>query len=201
MKLFYLALLLCSSGTRFLALGAQTLGPRFQTHHVYVYKYVGTAETLRIRGTSEQNAGVGMTTRARLNVAWEKEGEQLVRLQLFGTRFKSSAEQKPETHNKPSALFGSSGSKALQQPIFFLWRQGKVHAIYVKNQEPKEIVNLKRGLISLFQLQPIVGETIESDIAGECKVTYRMKRNRVSKLRDVKSCTNRETAFQATNKV
>uniref|UniRef100_A0A8C4N200 Microsomal triglyceride transfer protein n=2 Tax=Eptatretus burgeri TaxID=7764 RepID=A0A8C4N200_EPTBU len=201
MKVFYLALLLCSSATRFLSLGAQIMGPRFQTHHVYVYKYVASAETLYVRGSSGQNAGVGMTTRAHLSVAWERNGEQLVRLQLFGTRFQSTAEQKPETRNKPSAMFGSSSSKALQQPIFFLWRRGKVDGIYVNNEEPFEIVNLKRGLISLFQLQPIVGETIESDIAGECKVTYRMKRNRVRKLRDVKSCTNRETAFPATNKV
>lgn len=52
------------------------------------------------------------------------------------------------------------------------WNYGKIEAVYIAENEPEALVNLKKGLMSLFQYQLLDGDLAEVDISGECLANY-----------------------------
>lgn len=69
-----------------------------------------------------------------------------------------------------------SHSSRLEQltnsPFLVHWCQGRVQSIYVPNQESLSLVNLKKGIASLFQFQLLDLETNETDSSGHCTISY-----------------------------
>lgn len=49
---------------------------------------------------------------------------------------------------------------------------GTVKAVYLSKNENVAVANLKRSIISLFQYQLLDGRYVETDVAGECDVSY-----------------------------
>ncbi|CAK1586575.1 unnamed protein product [Parnassius mnemosyne] len=56
--------------------------------------------------------------------------------------------------------------------FFAYWKHGLIAEAYLDPEELPDVLNYKKSLISLFQLQIIDGEHNETDISGICDVVY-----------------------------
>lgn len=62
--------------------------------------------------------------------------------------------------SNPHAMLESVSRKDLQRtlkslpklPIYFQWSEGKIGEVYSAIEDPKLSINIKKGIISLFQL-------------------------------------------------
>lgn len=65
-------------------------------------------------------------------------------------------------------------------PILLHLAYGRIQALYASKDESSNL-NIMRGLSSLFQYQSGSMEGLESDVSGECHVTYTPDRHGVHK--------------------
>jgi len=60
-------------------------------------------------------------------------------------------------------------------PFYVEWISGKINRFYANKDEDISLVNLKKGIASLFQYQILDGEYVEGDASGVCTVVYSSK--------------------------
>uniref|UniRef100_A0A8C5Z6P6 Microsomal triglyceride transfer protein large subunit n=1 Tax=Marmota marmota marmota TaxID=9994 RepID=A0A8C5Z6P6_MARMA len=101
----------------------------------------------------------------------------------------------------PPKIIGKANLEALQRPVLLHLIRGKVKEFYSYPNEPVAIVNLKRGLASLFQMQLTSGKTDEEDVSGNCKVTYQAHQDKVIKIKALDSCKIERSGFTTQNQV
>ncbi|XP_051474207.1 microsomal triglyceride transfer protein-like [Apus apus] len=81
-------------------------------------------------------------------------------------------------------------------------RPAQVKAFYGDPAESILISNLKRGVVSLLQLQLHPNSTtLEEDVSGSCQVTYTTSNHSITKTKDLLSCTKIEPGFTSINKI
>ncbi|XP_042719151.1 microsomal triglyceride transfer protein-like isoform X2 [Lagopus leucura] len=88
----------------------------------------------------------------------------------------------------------------LEKPVFISWSSGKIKALYGDETESTLITNLKRGVISLLQLQAHTGTIVEEDASGSCQVTYTVSNHSIVKTKDLLSCTKPKMGYASVNK-
>ncbi|GCB67850.1 hypothetical protein scyTo_0008132 [Scyliorhinus torazame] len=93
------------------------------------------------------------------------------------------------------------GPTTLKKPVIFHWNSGKIETLYGSPEETGLVLNLKRGLVSLFQLQTGPGTITEVDVSGNCRVTYKTDNDQVTKIKDLHSCERPDFVFGASNRV
>ena len=57
--------------------------------------------------------------------------------------------------------------------VYLDWNDGRISQIYSFDSESPSLVNFKKGIASLFQLQSSNAEIIEMDASGSCSATYK----------------------------
>ncbi|RXM34271.1 Microsomal triglyceride transfer protein large subunit, partial [Acipenser ruthenus] len=77
----------------------------------------------------------------------------------------------------------------------------KIIRMFGANENNGTILNMKRGLVSMFQFQQHSGSIIENDVSGKCSVTYAVSQNQVLKLKNLQSCENPTFGHTSANKV
>ncbi|GFS28466.1 apolipophorins [Trichonephila inaurata madagascariensis] len=94
--------------------------------------------------------------------------------------------------------------KQLEIPLLIDYKDGKVSKTYFNHRDSTQSINTKKGIISAlintmssFDLPR--EKTIEEDGFGKCETTYTVEKSGkekiVTKVKDLKSCTNRHTLF------
>ena len=63
-------------------------------------------------------------------------------------------------------------------PVYLDWNSGKIINIYVSESESPSLVNLKKGIASLFQLQSATVNLNELDASGTCDASYKTVKGR-----------------------
>lgn len=63
-------------------------------------------------------------------------------------------------------------------PVYLDWNSGKIVNIYVSESESPSLVNLKKGIASLFQLQSSSVNLKELDATGTCDASYKIVKER-----------------------
>ncbi|XP_059476430.1 microsomal triacylglycerol transfer protein [Neocloeon triangulifer] len=124
---------------------------------------------------NEEAKDVGFQIAATLQVAslWHNpadHNDKLLQLQL----------KKPFLHIKsrkaPSPdgfVTHTSNLESLKNnPFLVHWNNGEVKHLYVTEDETLSLVNLKRGVASLFQFRTFDMEAKETDVSGFCDVKY-----------------------------
>uniref|UniRef100_A0A8C0EPB8 Vitellogenin domain-containing protein n=1 Tax=Bubo bubo TaxID=30461 RepID=A0A8C0EPB8_BUBBB len=141
---------------------------------------------------SPQGAWLRAEALVQLHRLWrDRGGEELLQVQV-----------QDSTGGPPEEIVLSQEAQAeLQQPVFISWSSGKVKAFYGDEAESILISNLKRGIISLLQLQPHAGTAMEEDVSGSCQVTYATSNHSITKTKDLLSCTKPKSGFTSVNKI
>ncbi|XP_014795886.1 PREDICTED: microsomal triglyceride transfer protein large subunit-like [Calidris pugnax] len=172
----------------------------FQPRTLYQYRYSLDVQLDYTSTPSPQGAWLGAEGLVQLQQLWKDQGgEELLQVQIRDLK----AQQQPEDRSSPPAEIALSQKTQaeLQQPVFISWSSGKVKAFYGDETESILISNLKRGIISLLQLQPHAGTAVEEDISGSCQVTYTMSNHSIMKVKDLLSCTKPNSRFTSVNKI
>eukprot|EP00062_Callorhinchus_milii_P018847 gi/632972733/ref/XP_007902804.1/ PREDICTED: microsomal triglyceride transfer protein large subunit-like [Callorhinchus milii] len=189
--------------------GAQDVSPAFKAGALFKYKYTVDLlfETASNPGT-QPGSGFRIDAIVQLHVVWKNssnEQDQLIQLQVEAVQLLNVSERQ-ESQNifrqtQVEALLGPTNAAALKRPVIFHWNSGKIEALYGSDEGQRSILNLKRGLVSLFQLQSISGSVTETDVSGTCKVAYKMDNGQVIKIKQLQSCERQAFGFAASNKV
>ncbi|KAM3913836.1 microsomal triglyceride transfer protein large subunit-like [Leptodactylus fuscus] len=127
----------------------------------------------------------------------EQSHEQLIRVQVKD--FTVHNKRNPGTTEY--AAINAEKRSCLDAPIIFHWSSGKVLGLYSTGENDSLVLDLKRGLVSLFQFQPLSGTHVEEDVSGSCQVTYNTSKDFISKTKDLMSCINSEFGYDSDYKV
>ncbi|UJR36604.1 hypothetical protein I4U23_029324 [Adineta vaga] len=161
----------------------------FQTNVDYIYHY---ATDIHIdhkiwAGPEEshihRNSDAAFHLYARLNVSsvWRSaNGEQhLLKIELKDARFLNRT-------NSHSMIDCLALSTLTRYPATFLWEQGIVSSSYFNENDNLAAINLKKGIMSLFQYKQ--DNASEIDTLGKCKTEYRIYEDRL--VKDKIDCSN-----------
>ncbi|KAI1231594.1 Microsomal triglyceride transfer protein large subunit, partial [Lamprotornis superbus] len=137
----------------------------FQPRTLYQYRYTLDVQLHHTSMASPWGARLQAETLIHLHRLWrDRGGEELLQVQIHDLK----AQHQPEEERSQNSTEGSpveialspEAQAELQQPMFISWNSGKVKAFYGNEAENILISNLKRGIISLFQLQPHAGRCL-----------------------------------------
>nr|XP_021148578.1 microsomal triglyceride transfer protein isoform X1 [Columba livia]XP_021148579.1 microsomal triglyceride transfer protein isoform X1 [Columba livia] len=178
----------------------------FQPGMLYGYHY---SLDVRLEHTSLpalRGARLQAEASVQLRRLWrDTGGEELLQVQIHDLKaqHQPKEERSEDSPRGPLAGIGLSQKEQaeLQQPVFISWSSGKVKAFHGDGAESILISNLKRGVVSLLQLQPHAGTTVEEDVSGSCQVTYTVSSHSITKTKDLLSCTNPHSGFTSVNKM
>ncbi|XP_071952199.1 microsomal triglyceride transfer protein-like [Antedon mediterranea] len=136
------------------------------------------------------DAGFKLSSNVNLVVAWQNSAnkqDQLIELTVQDAKV-SNVSERPEDRN---TFANAPLSKQIVSPysVFFQWNDGRVGSIYANERDVSGSLNMKRGLISLLQIQLANGKVTETDASGECRVTYTAKERTIKKVKDSKTCS------------
>ncbi|XP_078055789.1 microsomal triglyceride transfer protein large subunit-like [Mustelus asterias] len=190
--------LLCAEG--------QAIGLAYRPSALFKYQY-NVDLLLESLSSPATLPGAGFRIEAviQLRVVWENSSnqhEQLIHLQIQEVKLLNVSER-TESQNifKNIYIEALLGPSTLKKPVIFHWNSGKIEALYGPTEETGLILNLKRGLVSLFQLQMGSGTVAEVDVSGNCRVTYETGDNQVTKIKDLLSCERPDFGFGPPNQV
>ncbi|XP_009574040.1 PREDICTED: microsomal triglyceride transfer protein large subunit-like [Fulmarus glacialis] len=178
----------------------------FQPGTLYQYRYTLDVQLDHASTPAPRGAWLRAEALVQLRRLWrDRGGEELLQVQIHDLK----AQHKPEeersqdgTRGPPAEIALSQEARAeLQQPVFISWSSGKVKAFYGDEAESILISNLKRGVVSLLQLQPHAGTAVEEDVSGSCQVTYAVSNHSVTKTKDLLSCAKPKSGFTSVNKI
>ncbi|XP_061857516.1 microsomal triglyceride transfer protein [Colius striatus] len=177
----------------------------FQPRTLYQYHYSLDVQLDHTPTLSPGGARLRAEASVQLHQLWrDHNGEELLQVQIrdLKAQHDSEEERSQDGTEGPAEIALSQEARAeLQQPVFISWSSGKIKAFYGDQGESILISNLKRGIISLFQLQPHTGITVEEDVSGSCQVTYAMTNHSITKTKDLLSCTKTNSGFSSVNKI
>ncbi|KAM6265894.1 microsomal triglyceride transfer protein-like [Porphyrio hochstetteri] len=172
----------------------------FQPGTLYQYHYSLEVQLDHVSTASPQGTRLRAEALVQLHQFWRDQGgEELLQVQIHNLK----AQHEPGEERSPGSTGGpwaeialsQEAQAELQQPVFISWSSGKVKAFYGNETESILISNLKRGVISLLQLQPHTSTTVEEDVSGSCQVTYTVSNHSTTKTKDLLSCTRPKTGF------
>ncbi|XP_056422899.1 microsomal triglyceride transfer protein large subunit isoform X2 [Hyla sarda] len=191
-----------------IAAKVHTAGPRLNNDKVYKYAYTTEVLIDKPRGSLEDSVGYKISTDVMVNLIWRNptnKDDQLIKIAMKNIKVDNiivrPQGQNIFTESNAEKLLGDSNLAILQRPVLVQWTNGKVKTLYMYQDEPTVLSNIKRGLASLFQIQLSPGTVTEVDVSGNCKVTYRAKQNQVTKIKELESCKISKTGFTNRNKV
>ncbi|KAM4702931.1 microsomal triglyceride transfer protein-like [Rhinophrynus dorsalis] len=183
-------------------------GPSFQPGISYQYNYTVNLIVEHHSQLSMPGTKLKVDASIQTYLVWRNKTrpeEQLVHVQIQDCVVEHLLGQNKsyEIGNCSSIknVIDTGNSSKLGHPFLFHWISGKVVGLYVTGEENGRTLDLKRGLVSLFQFQPISGTHIEEDVCGRCLVTYDMSKNVIRKTKDLHSCTSSQFGSKDDHKV
>ncbi|KAM4811107.1 microsomal triglyceride transfer protein large subunit [Urocitellus parryii] len=175
-----------------------------------LYKLTYSTEVFLNGGKGKLQDVVGYRISSNVDVVllWRNpdgDDDQLIQITVTDVKVENVNQQRGEKSifkgKNPPKIIGKANLEALQRPVLLHLIRGKVKEFYSYPNEPVAIVNLKRGLASLFQMQLTSGKTDEEDVSGNCKVTYQAHQDKVIKIKALDSCKIERSAFTTQNQV
>ncbi|GAB0192491.1 microsomal triglyceride transfer protein-like [Grus japonensis] len=138
----------------------------FQPGTLYRYRYSLDVQLDHTSTPSPPGTWLRAEALVKLHRLWRDQGgEELLQVQIHDLKAQQESEEERSqdgTGSPPAEIALSQEAQAeLQQPVFISWSSGKVKAFYGDEGESILISNLKRGVVSLLQLQPHAGTAVE----------------------------------------
>ncbi|XP_053162015.1 protein TBATA isoform X2 [Hemicordylus capensis] len=173
---------------------------------LYQYRYSLESQLNYLSKSSLNGSNLQAEALVDVHLLWRNTndaGEQLLHVQIQDLQIQHNLDHKKSQtiHSDDPSLKTSMNTTELQQPLFLHWNNGKVEGIYGDKAGNSLMLELKRGLVSLFQFQTESGTSTEEDISGSCQVTYAVAKDSVQKTKDLHSCIRPKFGFSSVNKI
>ncbi|XP_030059285.1 microsomal triglyceride transfer protein [Microcaecilia unicolor] len=182
--------------------------PFFSPGILYQYHYMLDVQAKHLSQLSVPESRLTAEATVQTHLLWRNNshpGEQLVHVQMLDFKIRQSPNVKNEAtsmHWSSEDVLGKENATNLMLPFLFHWNSGKVEGLYGTIEESsRQTMDLKRGLISLFQLQLLSGSLTEDDVSGKCQVSYNVSKDLITKTKDLLSCTSSALEFTSTKKI
>ncbi|MGH0152677.1 UNVERIFIED_CONTAM: hypothetical protein FKN15_024630 [Acipenser sinensis] len=186
----------------------QTAGPRLNNGKLYKYSYAAEVLLDRAKGTAEESTGYRISTSVNVNLVWRNpsnKDEQLIKILMSDVKIENVNKRDDKRNiflgSSAKSILGKDNLAALEKPLILHLNFGKVKSLYSYQKEHAVFKNIKRGLVSLFQLQLSSGRGEEEDVSGKCKVNYQSRQNQVTRIKELDSCKTADTGFTSHSKV
>ncbi|XP_062589725.1 microsomal triglyceride transfer protein large subunit-like [Saccostrea cucullata] len=137
--------------------------------------------------SSGKSVGFQLTTEFEIRAVFRAGDTQLLKVQITTASVSSFSRRDVK----------GELVKLLKYPIYFEYTDGVVGKIYASEVESVFCANIKKGLLSLFQLQETEGQRDEVDVSGECSAYYAVSGGRITKTKQ--NCQNVEIAGEFVN--
>lgn len=174
-------------------LANQSFSLSLENGKTYKYSYETTIyfnelNTPKVKQT-QKDVGFRLTAELEVTPIFHASETQLLRLQI--TKASVSSASRSGLERNLVVL--------LRYPVYFELNTGTgvVGTIYGADSDSIFCSNLKKGVISLFQLRDADEEREEVDVSGVCDTTYMVSGNSVTKTKN--NCKNLEIAGQFSN--
>uniref|UniRef100_A0A8C8RI76 Vitellogenin domain-containing protein n=1 Tax=Pelusios castaneus TaxID=367368 RepID=A0A8C8RI76_9SAUR len=180
--------------------------PSFQPGILYRYRYSLDVQLDYVSRLSLRGSWMRAEALVQVHLLWRNHaGEQLLQIQIHDLKVHHDSEHEKSQNvtRDPytEIVLGREDTAELKLPVFLHWNNGKVEGIYGDGGGKPLTLDLKRGLISLFQFQPHSGTATEEDVSGSCQVTYVVSKDSIVKTKDLHSCTMLKFGFTSVNKI
>ncbi|XP_044760118.1 microsomal triglyceride transfer protein large subunit [Coccinella septempunctata] len=125
---------------------------------------------LNEKNGESKSVGYIVSGKVVVQVVWSKEYEKILKIQLKEPKLHIKSRKAP---SPDGFVFHTSRLQEFtNEPFYVHWDNGKITKILVNAKEPTSLVNLKKGIASLFQFQLLDGTYEETDSSGTCTVSY-----------------------------
>ncbi|XP_052533299.1 microsomal triglyceride transfer protein-like isoform X1 [Tympanuchus pallidicinctus] len=172
----------------------------FQPGTLYYYHYALALQLGPVAGLSPSGGWLQAQAVVKIHQLHRNPSrDDLLQLQIQDLK----AQQEPEGAGGPpmDIALNKKLQSDLEKPVFISWSSGKIKALYGDETESTLVTNLKRGVISLLQLQAHTGTIVEEDASGSCQVTYTVSNHSIVKTKDLLSCTKPKMGYASVNKM
>ncbi|KAK3869563.1 hypothetical protein Pcinc_025147 [Petrolisthes cinctipes] len=179
---------------------------QFEVGTLYMYGYETSVllnEPQPLPVSTAKDVGFRVELAAEVTPVWQhptNSHEQLLQLTIVTPKLSVKARQGPSPEG-----FVQKNSRLESynlHPLFFHWDNGNIGNVYHIEGSELSVLNVMKGISSLFQHQVKNVEQTEVDTSGRCEVTYKLvDSTHITKLK--KNCQNVTpvTFFNQTNKV
>ncbi|KAM5140448.1 microsomal triglyceride transfer protein large subunit-like [Mantella aurantiaca] len=174
--------------------------PTFNIQTSYQYEYTLDLQVANVARSSLPQTRLEVRANVETYLLWRNQAqpeEQLIHLQLNNVTYLKKLREVPNTKEDTTA----QKTNSLILPILFHWHSGKVINMYSTGETNSHALDLKRGLVSLFQFQPQPGIYSEEDALGRCQVTYNISEDIIYKEKDLSSCIKSSFGYDTDHKV
>ncbi|XP_045138824.1 microsomal triglyceride transfer protein large subunit-like isoform X1 [Portunus trituberculatus] len=179
---------------------------QFEVGTLYVYEYETSVllnEPQPLPVSTAKDVGFKVELTAEVTPVWQhptNNNEQILQLTVVTPKLSVKARQGPSPEG-----FVHKSSKVESfplQPLFVHWNNGEIGDVYHIEGGELSIINVMKGIASLFQYQAKNIKQSEVDVSGRCEVTYKLvDSSHITKLKQ--NCQNVVSVpyFNQTNKV
>ncbi|XP_048189563.1 microsomal triglyceride transfer protein large subunit [Perognathus longimembris pacificus] len=201
-------LFLCFISSYSASVRGHTTGLSLNNDRLYKLTYSTDVLVDGGKGKLQDSVGYRISSNVDVVLLWRSpdgDDDQLIQITITDVNVQNVNPQRGEKSifkgkSSPKVL-GKENLEALKRPMLLHLVHGKVKEFYSYPNEPVAIVNLKRGLASLFQMQLSSGTVNEEDISGSCQVTYQTQQDKVVKIKALDSCKIERSGFTTANQV
>ncbi|KAJ8714786.1 hypothetical protein PYW08_004767 [Mythimna loreyi] len=126
--------------------------------------------TLQLNDAARADREVGYKLRARLDVAplWAADADLLLQFQLHSPKLYLRGKHVNADYMAYDSVWDSYSSST----FYAHWSSGEIKTAYLDPGELPDVLNYKKALLSLFQIQMQDGEYDETDVSGPCHILY-----------------------------
>ncbi|XP_021915479.1 microsomal triglyceride transfer protein large subunit isoform X2 [Zootermopsis nevadensis] len=154
--------------------GSTAVSRQFQLGSGHAYRLESTV-LLNEAGTRVgKDVGYLVTATLSVGALWQSPfdpNDKLLQLQLSSLQLHIKSRKAPEPEG---FVVHASKLEALKNlPYLVHWNTGKIEHVFLSEGEDLSVVNLKKGVASLFQFQILDVTQTEKDASGKCQVSYR----------------------------
>ncbi|KAK5641229.1 hypothetical protein RI129_009776 [Pyrocoelia pectoralis] len=142
----------------------------FPSGHSWTYDFQTTVLLSEKEG-STKDVGFLLEGTVIVKSVWESTNlERILEVELISPKLNIRSGHSP---NPNGFMWHTSKLESFRNSPFFIhWSKGKIQKILLRKDEPLSLVNLKKGIASLFQFQTLDQEISEIDSSGNCDVKY-----------------------------
>ncbi|KAL3273196.1 hypothetical protein HHI36_014651 [Cryptolaemus montrouzieri] len=139
-----------------------------------------------------KNVGFFTSAEVLVQVIYSQENQKILKLKINNPKLHIKSRKAPSPDG--FVYHTSELEKFRNQPFYIHWNNGKIEKFLVNRDESITMVNVKKGIASLFQFQILDGTYDETDASGTCTVEYTSpNQQKISKTK--KNCISSDLPY------
>ncbi|XP_069705721.1 microsomal triacylglycerol transfer protein isoform X2 [Periplaneta americana] len=156
------------------AAGSAAVSRQFQLGAGHAYRLESTVLLNEAGPRIGKDVGYLITATLSVGVIWQSPfdpNDKLLQLQLSSLQLHIKSRKAPEPEG---FVVHTSKLESLKNlPYLVHWNTGKIEHVFLAEGEDLSMVNLKKGVASVFQFQILDVTQTEKDASGKCQVSYK----------------------------